>query len=272
MGAVSLGVAVACGSESSSSPSSSFDAGSSSSGTSGNLGGPSDSGNPPAAPATDVDAVITTDNAFSFGYGNEQSITTFIRGEGSGGAAIFDCPVGFGPTAYVVPAASAPTGAYLYIIAWADEYYTQGTLAQFKRVGGAPVYSGDGSWQVCATGTPFDYLGTGPDQDTVNARIGECNQGSSNVYSKGWVNTAGPITPGAIGKLAYGEANDDAGGEFPIVCQVDDAGVKGIDPNAKWMWFDPEDGTTPFHGNTGNRTKTFLVFRLPADALPSSVK
>lgn len=221
-------------------------------------------------PATDVEAVVTSDNAFSFGYGSKDTVATFIRGEGSDGPAIFDCPVGFGPRAFLVPAASAPKTAYLYIIAWADESTTQGTLAQFKRVGGTgTIYSGGGEWEICAIGTPFDHLGEGPDQTQVNSAIGQCNLGATGAtYSKGWVNTLGAITPGALGKLAFGEANDDAGGDFPVVCTKDDAGVQGIDAVAKWMWFDPLDSQSPFVGNTGNRTKTFLVFRLPASVLP----
>lgn len=232
---------------------------------------PSD-GSSPSGPATDVEAVVTTDNAFSFGYGNASSVSTFIRGEGSDGPGIFNCPVGYGPVAYRVPAADAPPGAYLYIIAWADTKVTQGTLAQFKRVGGQPIYSGNGAWEVCATGEPYDHLGAGPDQAAVNAKIAECNKGASGAtYSKGWVTTSGALTPGAKGKLAFGEANDSADGDFPIVCQKDDAGVSGIDPVARWMWFDPEDGKSPFVGNENNRTQTFLIFRLPADALPAPV-
>lgn len=222
------------------------------------------------APATDVEAVITSDNAFSFGYGNKDTIVTYFQGEGSDGPAIFNCPVGFGPKAFLVPAASAPKSAYLYIVAWADESTTQGTLAQFKRVGAtSTIYSGGGDWEVCAVGTPFSHLGPGPDQAQVNAAISSCNKGASGTaYSKGWVTTAGALTAGALGKLAFGESNENASGDFPIVCQKDDAGVQGIDAVARWMWFDPEDGQSPFVGNAGNRTKTFLVFRLAASALP----
>lgn len=152
---------------------------------------------------------------------------------------------------------------------------TQGTLGQFKRIGGAPIYSGDGTWQVCATGVPYEDLGPGPTQAEVDAKIAACNSGATgDTFSKGWVTTAGAVTatPGAVGKLAFGETNESGGGDFPIVCQKDDAGVSGIDPNAKWMWFDPGDGKNPFRGNDGNRTKTFLIFRLPADALPAPVR
>jgi hypothetical protein len=272
IGLLGVAAAIACGSE----DESKFGDGSSgqpgsSSGASGGFptNTPDGSGPAPVGPATDVQAVVTTDNAFSFGYGDATTLDTFIRGEGSDGPGIFNCPVGYGPVAYVVPAAKAPSNAYLYIIAWADNEVTQGTLAQFKRVGGKAIYSGDGAWQGCAIGKPYEDLGPGPDQATVTASIGECNKGASgNTFSKGWVTTSGALTAGAKGKLAFGEANDSPGGDFPIVCQKDDAGVSGIDAVARWMWFDPQDGQSPFVGNVNNRTKTFLLFRLPASALP----
>src|SRR5688500_1715675 len=160
---VALAVAFACGSEDTSvfdDPSGKPDGGTSSSG-----GFPQGDGSTQndatTAPATDVEAVVTTDNAFSFGYGSDTALVTFIRGEGSDGPGIFDCPVGFGPVRFLVPAAQAPSGAYLYIIAWADNEVTQGTLAQFKRVGGEAIYSGDGAWEACAIGEPYEDLGPG---------------------------------------------------------------------------------------------------------------
>lgn len=256
-----------CGSEEQLPPRADFDGGSSGTDGSPAIVGPLGDSGP--TELGDIDAVITTDNAFSFGYGDVNTISTFIAGgPASGGAEIFDCPVGFGPHAFVVPAKDAPASAYVYIVAWADSQTTQGVLAQFKRSGGAPLYSGSGSWEVCATGNNIDITGPGPDQTVVNQNVAQCNLGATGAtYSKGWVTTAGAKTPGAIGKLAFGETNEDGGGSFPIVCQVDDAGVSGIDPQAKWMWFDPEDGQSPFEGNSGNRTKTFLIFRLPASAL-----
>jgi len=274
--AVGIGwaVAVACGSDGGSLFRDGADAAGGGDGSSGggfgSGGGESDAAEPPLS---DVEALVTTDNAFGFGYGDATKLASFVQGTGSDGPAIFDCPVDFGPQRYIVPAAQAPRGAYLYIIAWADTEVTQGTLAQFKRVGGAPVYSGDGRWEVCATGQPFGTESTGPDRALVDTRIAECNAGAAgSTYSKGWVTTDKALTPGALGRLAFGETNDDAGGSFPIVCQRDDAGVSGIDAIARWMWFDPQDGQNPFEGNAGNRTKTFLIFRLPADALPTPIR
>lgn len=269
-----LALVIACGSDGSTGGGGSGDAGVDTGTGSTPPFGSSDAGDGGGddEPATDVEAVVTSDNAFSFGYGSSSALGTYIRGEGSDGPAIFDCPVGYGPTAYTVPAAAAPRGAYLYIVAWADEQTTQGTLAQFKRVGGTKaIYSGSGEWEVCAVGTPFDHRGQGPDQAQVDAALGQCNAGAAGTtYSKGWVNTAGAVTEGALGRLAFGEANDDAGGAFPIVCQQNTDGGQGMDPEAKWMWFDPLDGEDPFVGNGGNRTKTFLVFRLPASAIPAA--
>lgn len=224
---------------------------------------------PPPAPRADVEVVITSDNAFSFGYGDAQQVQTFVEGVPSDAEGIFNCPVGFGPQPYLVPGADAPDHAYLYIISWADRDYTQGALAQFKRKGGFPIYSGNGAWEVCATGKEYEpNAGPGPDASTVNEYLSACNVGSSgDTFSKGWVSVDGAITEGARGKLAIGEANDEAGGDFPIVCQLDDEGTQGIDAEARWMWFDPEDGRSAFVGNAENRTQAFLIFRLPADIL-----
>jgi hypothetical protein len=265
-----LAVLIACGGSGEESkfgdPSGDTTSGGTSSGGSGGLGSNTDAGS--ELPLPNVEAVVTTDNAFSFGYGDGQKLNTFIQGAPSSSAPeIFNCPVDFGPEPFVVPGAQAPAGAFLYIIAWADTNVTQGTLAQFKR-GGQVIYSGHGSWQVCATGKFYEGHSNGPDQATVNEYIGVCNKGAAGTaYSKGWVTTAGALTSGALGRLAFGEANDSADGPFPIVCQTDDAGVRGIDPGARWMWYDPQDGQSAFVGNVNNRTKTFLIFRLPAEAL-----
>ncbi len=222
---------------------------------------------PEPSPPTDVAVAITSDNAFSFGYGSEDSLATFIQGVASEAREIFDCPVGYGPKTFVVPGEQAPEDAFLYIVSWADRFFTQGTLAQFKRANSdAIIYSGDDAWQVCATGVEYDISATtGPDQAMVERYLRECNRGvEGTTFSRGWVDTAGAATPGARGKLALGEANDDPRGEFPLVCQQDDRGMRGIDAEARWMWFDPEDGASAFRGNAENRTQTFLIFRLPA--------
>ncbi len=227
---------------------------------------------------SDVDVAITADNAYSFGYGTESGIDTYFAGSRATSAGeIFSCPIDFGPEHYVVPAESAPPGAYLYIVSWDDHSVTQGVLAQFKRTD-ATLYSGDTNFEVCATGIDFTTA-SGPTQEQVNTEILNCNAGTGDpaTSSAGWVNTAGPVdgTPSAVGVLAVGEANEpNAGpgdyGVFPQVCVEDADGNKGIEEGAHWMWYDPQDGSVrsdAFHSSRGNAFRAFLIFRLPADSI-----
>lgn len=218
-----------------------------------------------------VDVVITADNAYSFGYGTSASITHFTQGQRAQTAGqIFNCPIGEGPEVYTVPEADAPPGAYLYIVTWDDLAVTQGVLGQFTRDHGT-IYTGDTRFEVCATGIDYstgpDAL-VGPSQAIINAEIAKCNAGTGapTTTSKGWVNTAGAVTTGAIGKLAVGEMNDDQAGTFPITCQPT-ATTKGIVSTSQWMWYDPQDGQggDAFHSSGSNRFKAFLIFRLGVD-------
>lgn len=221
----------------------------------------------PPVPSGPVNVVITADNAYSFGYGTVSAIEHFTQGVRADGAAIFDCPINYGPEAYVVPEADAPPTAYLYIVAWDDLQYTQGVLAEFSRLN-ATVLTGDAGFEVCATGLDYSTgpdAQTGPSLATINAEIARCNAGTGDATtsSKGWVNTAGAVTPGANGILALGEANDDSAGTFPIVCHPT-ATDPGIRSEARWMWYDPNDGTPqdPFWSTGQNRYKAFQIFRL----------
>jgi hypothetical protein len=225
-----------------------------------------------APPLGPVDVVITADNAYSFGYGTAGGITTFVQGQRAQTAGqIWNC--GEGPEQYTVPEADAPDGAYLYIVTWDDLSVTQGVLAAFRRQTDA-VLTGDDRFEVCATGLDYssgpDAL-VGPSQQVVNTEINRCNSGSGDASStsKGWVNAQGATTQGALGRLAVGEANDDAGGTFPIVCQPGQSVHPGIEPAAKWMWYDPMDGQggDPFHSTGTNRFKAFLIFRLAAASI-----
>lgn len=218
-----------------------------------------------------VDVVITADNAYSFGYGTNAAITNFTQGQRAQTAGqIFNCPIGEGPEVYTIPEQDAPPGAYLYIVTWDDLAVTQGVLGQFTRDHGT-IYTGDSRFEVCATGLDYstgpDAL-VGPSQAIINAEIAKCNAGTgaAATTSKGWVNTVGPVTPGATGALAVGEMNDAATGTFPITCQPT-ATTKGIVSTAHWMWYDPQDGQggDAFHSTGSNRFKAFLIFRLGVD-------
>ncbi len=217
-----------------------------------------------------VHVVITADNAYSFGYGDITTITHFTQGTRAKTAGeIFNCPIGEGPEVYDVAAAEAPDGAYLYIVAWDDLSVTQGVLAQFSRDTGI-VYTGDARFEVCATGLDYSASTVGPDLPTINTEITRCNAatGDAATTSKGWVNTAGATTVGALGTLAVGEANDDAAGTFPITCQPT-ATTDGIPAAAHWMWYWPNDGGggDAFHSTGQNRFKAFLIFRLGAGSI-----
>jgi hypothetical protein len=221
-----------------------------------------------AAPLVDVDVVITADNAYSFGYGDIDEIDTYFPGTRAITASqIFNCPIGEGPEQYTVPAASAPLGAYLYVVSWDDLAVTQGVLGQFKR-GGAPLYTGDVAWEVCATGVDLSNSSVGPTEAEVEAQIAICNAGtgSDTTTSAGWVDTTGAVTTGAIGTLAIGEANDQtAGGTFPPVCP---AASGGIDDAAQWMWFNPGGVANPFASTGTNTFRAYLIFRLAAEDIP----
>lgn len=221
--------------------------------------------------APDVHVVMTADNAYAFGWGDGDRVTS-LRGRPrtETAADIFNCPVGRGPEAYDVPAEEVPLGAYLYVIAWADDATTQGLVGQVSR-GGPPVYTGSGDWQVCATGIDHDpgASGSGPAIEVVNEEIARCNgaAGDPARSSVGWVTSSGALSPGAVGKLVVGEENNARDGNFPIVCQKDDTGNQGVDAAARWIWYSP-DGRNPFvYGGGKNPTRDFLIFRLPAQIL-----
>jgi hypothetical protein len=283
-------VAIACSAGTGSSGSTSSTAGSTSSSSSGmggiggsggeNTGGAQggeggivfSGGGGGGPPAVDVDVVITADNAYSFGYGDVNGITNFTQGTRAQTAGqIFNC--GEGPEAYKVPAADAPPTAYLYIVTWDDLSVTQGVLGQFRRGMGMPLYTGDPLFEVCGTGINMQASQTGPTQSEINQQIAICNSGSGdmNTTSAGWVNLAGAVTPGAIGTLAVGEANDVAvGGSFPPTCPtgVAPAGVASIDPEAHWMWYQPGGIANPFQSTGSNTFRAYLIFRVAAKDIP----
>jgi len=220
---------------------------------------------------SDVNVIITADNAYGFGYGTKAQLVNYFGGvENANSADIFDCPVGAGPEQYLVPAADANAGGYLYIIGYADQQTSQGVLAKFFRDGGQPVFTGAGKWEACATGEDYAPGSGGPDLATINGYIGKCNAGELDpaTSSVGWVNATGT----ANGKVAFGEDNSTAraamaepGNEFRIACE--------IEPTAHWMWFDWEPvriAGSPFlwPGGTANIIKDFVIFRLGADQIP----
>lgn len=234
----------------------------------------------PPLPATDIDVVLTADNAYAFGYGTEAMMSNYFGGVAAVLASeIFSC--GSGPEQYTVPAADA-TAEYLYIVSYADNATTQGVIGQFRRIAelpdgtpGAVVYTGDEGWEVCATGVDYGSGDPTPPLEVVNEQITACNAGSGDpaTTSGGWVDATGTD----LGALAVGETNETpyAGGampgnEFPLVCQT------LVDPEARWMWFnwDPDNIVWPaqspfiYPGGAGNPMHDFMIFRLATEAVP----
>jgi hypothetical protein len=238
--------------------------------------GGSSTGEPP--PPSDIEVVITADNAYSFAYGTESDVAKFFGGvEATTAGEIFNC--GEGPEKYVVPAADALNATYLYIIAWDDSSVTNGVLARFRRKGGGggfgeDVFTGTKGWQACATGVQYNVGTGGPTLAVINEYINKCNAGmlDPNTTSGGWVDEVG--TP--IGAVAFGEDNTTpydggpkAGNEFPLVCPMD------MPAEARWMWFnwDPANVKPPqspfiFPGGGPNPYHQFLLFRFAAELVP----
>jgi hypothetical protein len=236
---------------------------------------PGSAGAAPAPPAlmTDVQVIITADNAYGFGYGDGAQIINYFGGiENAVSDDIFACPVGLGPETYTVPAAQANSGAFLYIISYGDKSTTQGLIAKFFREGAPPVYTGSGTWQACATGVDFDPGSGGPALEVINQQIALCNAGNLdlNTTSGGWVG----IAAGPGGRVVLGEDNSTdrdrptPGNEFKIACDIDAA--------ARWMTYDWEQNRTVgsafiWPGGNENATKDFIIFRLTAESIPEAI-
>jgi len=205
-----------------------------------------------AAGAQTINATITADNAYRFAYGTASGITSFFANvENTTAGQIFAC--GNGPEIY--PNLPYVANGYLYIVAYSDKSSTQGVLAQFVS-GSKTSYTGSSAWEVYATGMDFNPGSGGPSVAVINSQIAIANAGTGGGGSShGWVGlTGGPTGAGYVGKLAIGEDNSSAAGDFQQVCP------SAIGPAAKWMWYNPSGVTDPFSGFVAGE---FLIFRLP---------
>lgn len=219
-------------------------------------------------PAPDVTAVLTADNAYGFGWGDANGLTTYTPvAPATEASQIFACPIGTGPESFTIAGKDAPPNAYFYVVTWADHATTQGFLGKLRSASSL-LLTGDARWSVCATGVEYVAPAPGPTQQVVTQQIALCNTGtgSKTTSSAGWVNAAGAVTPDAVGTLAVGEDNSDNGGAFQLVCQSDN-GKEGIPAGAHWMWYSPAGGDAFHYSGSGNTTRTFLVFRVPSNAL-----
>ena len=254
--------------------------GSTDGGTNTGTNGSTGSGTTGPQEATEIEVVITADNAYGFAYGTETDIAKYYGGlEAVTAGQIFNC--GEGPETYVIPAQEAEGATHLYIIAWADSSVTQGVLARFRRLGGGGgfgenIFTGTPGWEVCATGIDYEPGGGGPPLAQINEYIGKCNQAQldPNTTSVGWVDEVGT----QYGAVAFGEDNSTpyengspkVGNEFQLVCP------DVMPAEAHWMWFnwDPANVKPPnqspflWPGGGVNPDHQFLIFRLAAELLP----
>jgi hypothetical protein len=223
---------------------------------------------------SDVNVIITADNAYGFGYGAASELVNYFGGvENITSDDIFQCPVGNGPEQYLVPAADGNAGSFLYIVSYADKQTTQGVIGKFFREGAPAIFTGNGAWQVCATGEDFDPGLGGPSRAQINEQLAICNAGGGDpaLTSQGWVGTS----PKPQGNVVFGEDNSTErdrpapGNEFRIAC--------GIDAEARWMWYDwrqDQSLSSPFiwPGGNQNATRDFLIFRLGAEVIPLNIR
>ncbi len=191
----------------------------------------------PPVPLGDVEAVVTCDNAYGFGWGDVNKLDTYNTAPASVTAGdIFNC--GAGPEGYTIPAAQAPAAAYLYGIDFDSSQPSQKA---------------------------------GPTLQQINTEISTCNAGTGNksTSSGGWVNPLGAVTAGAVGKLAIGQDNTKAyNPDFPIICQSGGPNP-GVDSQARWMWYTASGNSAgAFKFTSLTESRPFLIFRLAAKSLP----
>lgn len=171
---------------------------------------------PVSALAQEIEAVITADNNYSFGWGTATGIAaTAYTGEvdntvnplrifacGSSGPTTicapsftnFASPPGCYPAAalnpgtnphigverWVIPTASLnPASDWLYVVTDSDNATRQGLIATFRDLAGSspPIMSGDAGWEVCATGDDHVPSAAFPSLGTINTWIQSCERG-----------------------------------------------------------------------------------------------
>jgi hypothetical protein len=238
-------------------------------------------------PPPDIHVRITGDNAYAFGFGPLGGLSSYYDGYVARLAGdIFNCSQscamgetcavgacdafgscnedGAGAETFVVPGTEASAEDYLYIAAWSDDSVTMGVIGQFVADGvGSNYYTGEGGWEVCATGMDFDTRAgdPSPDRALVEAQIAACNagMGAGMGASGGWVDQMGRDGHA----LVVGEANDPApGGSFPPICAPGRGDSIGAE--ARWIWYDDDTsaGGDPFRSSDTGGGGEFLIFRL----------
>lgn len=242
--------------------------------------------------AVNVNATITVDNAYGFGFGTSAGMTTYFGGlRNTTAAEIFNgLPVvytagdanvgngytnaGIGPESYNLTGLSVTD--YLYVVAWSDDATFQGALASFQIGGTTVLTTGSIGWEVYATGIDRDSqiaadTLTIADLGLINTQIGiaNSNSGVAGSTSIGWVDENGLLPNGSTGEgvLVFGETNTL--GSFYAGTNTYIGTINGIDSNSQWMWYneDPASIVNAFNNNVSpagsDGHREFLIFRIP---------
>jgi len=242
------------------------------------------------AQTVDVDGVITVDNAYGFGFGDVNGMTTtsyfgglrnttageiqigapvlYTAGDANAGNGYTNA--GVGPEAYDLN--GLPVSDFMYLVGWSDDSSYQGAIASFT-VGSNTVSTNPGlGWEVFATGIDRDsnvasdtLTNSAMDITLINDQIAIANANAGLAgTSIGWVDENGLLPGGGVGvgALAFGDENSDGtAGLLPFVT------IQGIDLDAQWMWYneDPATISNPFSSSTegSDGHNEFLIFRIP---------
>ena len=129
----------------------------------------------------------------------------------------------------------------IYIAAWSDNNVAQGLLAEFN-INGVPRMSGDGAWQVYATGDSRNDGDAYPSTQSMSAHIMAADLG--NLWT----------TP------EVGEANLPSTNPWG---QIDD-----VSSDARWMWHGGEGGGNGSAFTGGADHGEYLIFHTSA-AVPA---
>lgn len=199
----------------------------------------------PLPAAADVEAILTADNAYGFGWGSNTTITApnyygpVINVNDSSGnysnKTFMGCPAKNvtqsapnnldGVERFVIPTTQVPPpGGYFYVVTDSDDTTYQGVLGTFRNLlgNGQVIPTGHPDWEVCATGDNQLVGMSGsnfPGLPAINAKIQRCNQNvgtADPATSGGWVSaTAGhppSNTAASLGRLFPPNAADTFNG------------------------------------------------------------
>ncbi|MBK9070050.1 MAG: hypothetical protein IPL79_03445 [Myxococcales bacterium] len=224
---------------------------------------PQDGTNPPEA-LGNVYASSKSTNLYGMGWGRGDDLAAWsalppMVGEHAG------CAVGSSPDAVLIFGEAAQSDGYAYLVVEDRGGNPRGVIAEFVRETPEVKVTTGNAWQVCAVGAAQVALPASDEEDrlALDALIKACGAGEGR--SGGWVAADGPITAGATGRLAVGEANDGDAGHFTAVCARDDHPQFGVGPTANWIWYAPSGTSDPFAAALPD--SSLLIFRLPFEVL-----